>query len=70
MFGNLTKMKRNKSDKPVSVNGCSCRSIVDFPVNASVNPLECKGNYMNNMKLVHWPLTGRTYPVGCYILVQ
>jgi len=24
------------------------------------NPLECKGNYnaSNNMKLVHWPLTG------------
>jgi len=28
---------------------------------ASVNPLECKGNYSatsNNMTLVHWPLMG------------
>jgi len=29
--------------------------------NYVINPLECRGNYSatpNNMKLVHWPLTG------------
>ena len=33
-----------------------------------IDPLECKGNYSatsNNMKLVHWPLTGGL--LACYI---